>query len=889
VSAGDGGPAVYALFAGTPIANPLIHPIAVDAAGNVFVVDKGAWSTECQCSSDKIRKISAQTGIITTFAGGGAVSGSATDGGPATNTDLQYVTGVIVDGNSLYLVRSLVRQDRSVISRIDLTTGIITTVAAVAGFYNGLDRDTAGNFYSSRSGSIWKFSPDGSTSKVVAGRVSSYCPAPCDIGDGGPAANAFLGNVQSVRVNRTGDLFISANPVRFVSAATGLISTIAGSATYGCSGEQGSAANAQLIGPDLLALGPAGTVYMADPVCGQVFKLTPPPAYAGYVDAANCQTISGWALDKNRPGVTITVGIYDGSILVGTVTADQSRPDVASVAGDSGMHGFSYTVPASLRDGGTHNLHVVYESIAGSDLPGSPKTLTCASTYTGHVDTASCSGITGWIADTARPNQALVVTLWDGATQIASALANGARPDVGAVIGDKGMHGFSLALPAGYANGVGHILQVRYETSTVQVSGSPVTLMCGGTNYAGFVDSASCSGISGWIADRNRLNQALTVTLWDGATQIASANANGLRSDVGAYLGDNGLHAFHLVIPSAYANGVNHTLQVHYEGSAVQVPGSPMTLSCGGTNYAGYIDSASCSGISGWIADRNRPNQPLEVSLWEGSTQIATATADGLRADVGAVIGDDGRHAFHLAIPSAYVTGVSHTLQVHYESSAVVLGSPIPLACGTMAAYAGWLDHAACDSISGWAADKSRANQAISVDVLDGSSVIATLLANASRPDVGAVLGDAGAHGFSVATPSAVKDGKAHSIQVRYNGTALTVGNSPQTLQCGASGAFYAGYVDVAGCSVISGWAADRNALGTAITVEIYDGTVLLGTASASSLRSDVGTVIGDAGLHGFAFATPGAVKDGRAHTITVRPAGSAVVLAGAGSVNCAQ
>ena len=47
------------------------------------------------------------------------------------------------------------------------------------------------------------------------------------------------------------------------------------------------------------------------------------------------------------------------------------------------------------------------------------------------------------------------------------------------------------------------------------------------------------------------------------------------------------------------------------------------------------------------------------------------------------------------------------------------------------------------------------------------------------------------------------------------------------------------------------------------------------------------GAVLGVNGLHGFSFVTPAAVKDGAAHTITVRPAGSAAVLAGARILNC--
>ena len=203
--------------------------------------------------------------------------------------------------------------------------------------------------------------------------------------------------------------------------------------------------------------------------------------------------------------------------------------------------------------------------------------------YAGYTDTSSCNGISGWAADRSRLNQPILVTLWDGGTQIASVTANSFRSDVGNFLGDNGMHAFTLPIPPSIANGVGHLLQVRYETSTQQLPNSPVTLTCGSgsRNYAGYVDSASCNGINGWAADKLRLNQPITVSLWDGVSQLASTTANASRSDVGTFLGDNGLHGFSLPVPPGYSNGVMHTLQMRFETSNTQLSGAPVTLTCG--------------------------------------------------------------------------------------------------------------------------------------------------------------------------------------------------------------------------------------------------------------------------------------------------------------------
>jgi len=392
----------------------------------------------------------------------------------------------------------------------------------------------------------------------------------------------------------------------------------------------------------------------------------------------------------------LVVSLWYGSTQIASVTANGSRSDVGVALGDNGLHGFTLQIPAAYQNGAANNYQIHYET-STVQVPGSPVTLTCGSSgsspaYAGHVDVANCSGIAGWIADTNRLNTGLVVSLWYGSTQIASATANISRPDVGAALGDNGVHGFALQIPAAYQNGTANSYQVHYETSTVQVPGSPVTLTCGSSgstpNYTGHVDVANCSGIAGWIADTNRPNTPLVVSLWYGSTQIVSVTANISRPDVGAAIGDNGVHGFTLQIPAAYQNGAASNYQIHYETSSVQVPGSPVTLTCGSSgstpNYTGHVDVANCSGIAGWIADTNRLNTPLVVSLWYGSAQIASVTANISRPDVGAAIGDNGVHGFTLPIPSAYLNGVANSYQIHFETSTVqVSGSPVMLTCGT--------------------------------------------------------------------------------------------------------------------------------------------------------------------------------------------------------------
>ena len=85
----------------------------------------------------------------------------------------------------------------------------------------------------------------------------------------------------------------------------------------------------------------------------------------GYVDAVNCQEISGWAQDEDVPDSAIDVHIYidkpptviDMSGFSGHMTANQNRGDLCATIG-SCNHGYSYPTPAKFVDGNEHTAYV---------------------------------------------------------------------------------------------------------------------------------------------------------------------------------------------------------------------------------------------------------------------------------------------------------------------------------------------------------------------------------------------------------------------------------------------------------------------------------------------------------------------------------------------------
>ncbi len=160
-----------------------------------------------------------ESGIIQTVVGTGE-GGYAGDGGPATQALIGEAYGCDFDtAGNLYISDGRTHTIR----RIDKITGIITTVAG--------------------------------------------CGRQGYSGDGGPATEATLDNLYSLQVDTNGDLYIVDRlnaAIRKVDAATGIMTTVAGTGELGYSGDGGPGVKAQLREPNDCFLDGKGGLLIAD-------------------------------------------------------------------------------------------------------------------------------------------------------------------------------------------------------------------------------------------------------------------------------------------------------------------------------------------------------------------------------------------------------------------------------------------------------------------------------------------------------------------------------------------------------------------------------------------------------------------------------------------------
>jgi hypothetical protein len=236
--------------------------VAVDGSGNVFWADNGAV------------RMRTPGGATSTFAGTGT-PGESGDGGPATTAQINMPTDIAFDGQGNVYILDQGFLVTHVVRKVTRSTNVISTVVDSTMLGNAVPTamtvDSAGNVYVAAQFNpggpfVAKFAPGASVADTVAGTGNVG-----DKGDGGAAINATFNGIKGLLVTPGGETLYIADSgnhrIRKVSG--GIVTLFAGCdsclpfPTDGI-GDGNQATQAKIRGPEGMAFGPNGSIYLTD-------------------------------------------------------------------------------------------------------------------------------------------------------------------------------------------------------------------------------------------------------------------------------------------------------------------------------------------------------------------------------------------------------------------------------------------------------------------------------------------------------------------------------------------------------------------------------------------------------------------------------------------------
>ncbi len=246
VLAGTGVPG----FSDSQVDNP--YGMAIGPDGGLYF---------CDLNNQRIRRLDLQTRRMTTIAGSGE-KGYRGDGGPALQAALNMPHELQFDARGdIYIAE----RDNHVIRKVDMKTGLISTVAGTgaAGFSGDggpaakaqlrqphsllFDRDGSLLICDIGNQRVRRFHPD-------TGIIETY------LGGGEPA----LRGPRTLAMSLSGDMYLALREGNQILRIGQTLQTIGGTGEQGYSGDGGPALQAKLSGPKGLAWASGDRLYLAD-------------------------------------------------------------------------------------------------------------------------------------------------------------------------------------------------------------------------------------------------------------------------------------------------------------------------------------------------------------------------------------------------------------------------------------------------------------------------------------------------------------------------------------------------------------------------------------------------------------------------------------------------
>jgi large repetitive protein len=734
---GSGGLATAAQLAGP-------CGVALDSAGDLYLSDTCTSASSGgggSGSTSTIWRVDAVTGVITTVAGG-PTSGFSGDGGPAPSALLNVPVGLAIDAaGDIYIADS----GNNRIRRVDAVTGIITTVAgngtaafvgdgglATAASLNmptGVAIDTAGDIYIADAGNnrIRIINAASGVITTVAGTGLAAFN-----GDGILATSSNLNMPYSVVLNSSGNLLVADTlnyRVRMLDMSSGLIWTVAGNGGNPgacCAGNGDQATQASLDLPVGLVLSPNGPLYISELLGNDVREVALPSPYAStaVTISANASSVPS----GNPVTLTATLSAINGlaaNATGGVVFFNGTSTQIGSAPITNGVA----TLTTSTLTQGAHTINAIYP---GSSTFGyavaPPYSLTITAPQATVALAASPNPATAnqpiTLTATLTPSTATgTVTFLNGSTALGTATVLSGAATLSGITLTSG----SYSMTAQYGGGNGFPaatspainLTVKATSSVVVTSSANPSNTKQSVAFTATVTPASATG---------------SVQFLDGTTVLGSATlANGSASYTPASL-SQGTHS----ITAAYAGDANDTAATSAVFTQTVQASSSVTL----ISTANPVVVAAALTFTATVTPSTATGN---VQFLDGTTVLGTVALASGSASFSTSSLSQGSHSITAAYAGdandTAATSAVLTQTVQAASSVLLASTPNPAAVGSAVTFTATVTPSAATG---------------TVQFLDGSTALGTAALS---------------NGSAFFTTSSLIQG-THSISAVYSGDA---------------------------------------------------------------------------------------------------------------------
>ena len=247
--------------------------LAADGHGNLFLADE-----------DRIRKIDARTGLISTVVGDGT-SGNTPDGVSARSAHFQEISGLALDARGNLFIAD---GQQGKIFKLDSDSGTVhqfagnggrgfagdgdLAVNAIFSFPEGIAFDSEGNLIVADFENCRVRRIDHQTTRISTVAVTDGVGEKCsEIG------NSKAGPYPSdVAADSDGNIYLvegAVDVVLRIDTQTDVLSVFAGRGKRGSSGDGGPATSAELSNPSGLAVDSSGNVFIAEYVSNRIRRV----------------------------------------------------------------------------------------------------------------------------------------------------------------------------------------------------------------------------------------------------------------------------------------------------------------------------------------------------------------------------------------------------------------------------------------------------------------------------------------------------------------------------------------------------------------------------------------------------------------------------------------